>query len=135
MHDANSLVSQNQQLTEIHEVLTAHAHWCEFFKRVSCFDFESNLLQEGFISRRCRPRQSIPGMILRRHRWCIFSPELLSSQSYVALKSAAKNAWIYPKPRTRPENVPKRRQKLRILRTSRRFGKVECILVANFKAM
>ena len=40
----------------------------------------------------------------------------------------------FSEPPTRPRNESKRRQKLHIFRTSRRFGEVECILVINFKA-
>ena len=47
----------------------------------SCF------CQEESVFRLFRPRQSIPEVILRRYRWCTFLSELLSCQSYVALKS------------------------------------------------
>ena len=49
--------------------------------------FNRDFRLEDFVSRRYRPRQSIPGMILRISRWCTFFSELLSCQSYIALKS------------------------------------------------
>ena len=81
------------QVTEIRDLVPGNPcifPWCEFFDRITSLIFFRHSM---LTFRRFRPRQSIPGTILRRYRWCTFLSEFLCAQSYIALKLMTK-IWI-----------------------------------------
>ena len=104
--------------------------WREFFQGWGTL---AGFRRDAVIFRGCGPRQSIPEMILRRHRWCTFCLKLLSFHSYNVLKSTSFQKCLkFTKPRTRPEKVPKKRHKWRISRSTRRFWSFNFLFLRNW---